>query len=122
MRFAALALLAAVFFADDAEAKRGGRGRGRGGRGGGGRKRKPKGVTASCIVEADAEDDAAGTFFLHQRTSRDGNAKAIHIGGKFTDLDSALDWSVEAYSDADCVTVIADTLTDLDQRSCSNAD
>ena len=56
-------------------------------------------MTASCIVEADVEGDPAGTFFLHQRNDGDGNAKAIFIGGKFTDLDSEIDWSVEVYSD-----------------------
>ena len=101
MKFAALALLAAVLFSDEAEARlRGGRrgkGRGRGG--------KKNAVSAECIVEAASEGDTEGKFKLYQRADKEGNVKPISVHGKFAfaeEADNAVDWSIQFWDDASC--------------------
>ena len=97
MKFAALALLAAVLFSDEAEARlRGGR-RGRGG--------KKNAVKAECLVEGASEGDTSGRFKLYQGTGKDGNVKPIKVYGKFDfaeEADNDVDWSIQFWDDASC--------------------
>ena len=95
IKFAAPALLAGVFFSDDAEAQR-------------------NKVRARCVIEDAKEGDTVGWFRLSQRTNRDGVVKPIKAFGKFIfgseEFDDDEDWLINIYDDGFCSgTQVGDT-------------